>query len=188
MRSSSLSRTNSLRASSGCFSPLSATPRAWVKVEATSPGSVKVASATKNTPSSNSSTSSAADCSATRVFPVPPVPVRVSKRTSARLSRSETSDTSRSRPTSGVGWVGRLFRRASRVSSGGKEEGRSGAMSSKTCSGPKRSFKRLSPKSLSSAPSGNWSRTNSWVESEINICPPCPAERSLATRFKVGPK
>ena len=45
-----------------------------------------------------------------RVLPVPPGPMSVSRRTSGLRSRSQTAATSRSRPTSGVGWAGRLLR------------------------------------------------------------------------------
>jgi hypothetical protein len=81
-----------------------------------------------------------------------------------------------------------LLGRLSRVLSGGKEEGRSGARSWKILSGRKRSLRRLSPRSLKVAPAGSWSRTISWVGSESKICPPWAADSSLATLFTGGPK
>ena len=74
-----------------------------------------VSSATKKTPSSNSSKSSAPTCKPRRVLPMPPAPVRVSTLTPSAHKRLHTSPSSRSRPTSGVGWAGRLFILASRV-------------------------------------------------------------------------
>ena len=89
----------------------------------TSSGSVIAASVTKNTPCGKSSTSSAAACSASRVFPVPPGPVSVTTRTSARRRSSTTSATSRSRPTRGVDCTGRFVGRFSSVRSGGNRSG-----------------------------------------------------------------
>ena len=97
--------------------------------DATRAGSVMGASATKKTPSSNSSKSSAATCKPRRVLPMPPGPVRVSRRTSSSRKRPRTSLSSRSRPTSGVGWAGRLFILASRVFKGGKLVGNPGESS-----------------------------------------------------------
>jgi hypothetical protein len=140
--------------------------------DVTKAGSVMGASATKNAPSSNSSSSSAAICKPRRVLPMPPGPVRVSKRTSSPRRRSRTSLSSRSRPTSGVGWAGRLFILASRVFRGGKLEGNPGVTAWKTRSGRKRSLRRRSPRSLSFVPSGSVSRTNSWVAEDSNTWPP----------------
>ena len=158
-------------------------------VEATSSGSLMGASATKKTPPSNSSKSSAAACSPRRVLPVPPGPVSVSSRTSGRRRRPAISESSFSRPTNGVGWVGRLLILSSRVFKGGKPEGRSGERSWKTLSGLKRSFKAaLCPRSLKDAPSGRSSLVSSCVAWERSTCPPWPAESSLATRLTGGPK
>ena len=54
------------------------------------------------------SCSSAASASARRVLPIPPGPVRVSRRTSGRRRRLRAALTSVARPICGVGGVGRL--------------------------------------------------------------------------------
>jgi hypothetical protein len=59
-----------------------------------------------HTPCGNSSSSSAATWSTTRVLPLPPGPVSVTRR--ERRTSSFSSSSSRRRPTSGVGWTGRL--------------------------------------------------------------------------------
>ena len=87
-------------------------------------GSRRGARFTKYTPSGNASLSSAATCSARRVLPMPPGPVRVSKRTSSRRSRRPTAATSCSRPMNAVGWTGKLFGWLSRVKRGGNSAGR----------------------------------------------------------------
>ena len=159
---SSLRLTYSFRRSSSDTSPLSPRPSAPAMVVGTRAVSFTSESATKKTPSSKSSSTSAAACKARRVLPVPPGPVSVSRRTSSCPSRSHTSSTSRSLPTSGVGWSGRLLRRLSRVLKGGNSEGRSGMVIWKTRSGRKRSFRRFSPRSLRDEPAGRLSRTSSW--------------------------
>ena len=103
---------------------------------------------------------------------MPPGPVRVSTRTPSVRMRSRTSASSRPRPISGVGWAGRLLILASRVLREGKLVGRLGERSWKTLSGRKRSLRRRSPRSLSDAPSGSASRTNSLVAEDSKICPP----------------
>jgi MFS family permease len=70
-------------------------------------------------------------------------------------SRPRISSTSLSRPTSGVGCMGRLFGRLSSVLRSGKSAGRSGARSSKTRSGRARSLRRCSPRSRSSVSTGS---------------------------------
>src|SRR6266566_4858837 len=74
------------------------------------------ASETKQTPSGNSPRSSVAIRSARRVLPTPPVPVRVSKRSSGRASRVEAAATSRSRPISDVSGNGRVEERLAALS------------------------------------------------------------------------
>ena len=67
------------------------------------------ASTTKNTPSVNASINSVATCRPSRVFPVPPGPVSVTRRTASLWRRSRTAATSCSRPMSGVGCTGRFW-------------------------------------------------------------------------------
>src|SRR5439155_1043363 len=71
-------------------------------------GSRTGASDMKNTPFLNCSTNSAARRNASRVFPVPPAPVRVRRRTSARLRSAPRSSISRCRPTNVDASAGRL--------------------------------------------------------------------------------
>ena len=52
---------------------------------------------------------------ASRVLPMPPGPVSVTRRTSGRRSSPVRAATVSSRPTNAVGWSGRLFGRASSV-------------------------------------------------------------------------
>src|SRR5215469_15752059 len=75
-------------------------------VEMRSSGSLRGARETKRTPSAKASRSSMATSSARRVLPTPPVPVRVTKRTSTRLRRAHTAVISCSLPTSGAGGTG----------------------------------------------------------------------------------
>ena len=79
---------------------------------ATSDGSTKGANSTSQTPSSNCSDRSAATWRQRRDFPLPPLPVSVSKR--ALLRRVFTSADSFSRPMNDVNCSGRLFGAASR--------------------------------------------------------------------------
>jgi hypothetical protein len=74
----------------------------------------------KNTPWSNRSISLAATRSARRVLPVPPGPVRVSRRTVSLSMRARISRNSVSRPMNVEVWVGRLLGRRSGVANGGK--------------------------------------------------------------------
>ena len=111
------------RLSSGC-SPVSLRSSVWAMVGTTNSGSLMGARFTKYTPSEKWSLSSAATCTPRRVLPVPPGPVRVSKRTSSRRSNAATAATSCSRPMSGVGWTGKLLGYASSVLRGGKPAGK----------------------------------------------------------------
>ena len=77
-------------------SPLA--PSVCATVSTTSAGSRSGARPTQKTPALNSGTSSAAASIASRVFPVPPGPVKVTSRAPSRTSAT-TSPTSRSRPT-----------------------------------------------------------------------------------------
>ena len=65
---------------------------------------------TKWTPCSNSSATAEAIAMPRRVFPTPPGPVRVRRRTPSRRSIPAASATSRSRPTKGDGSAGKLLR------------------------------------------------------------------------------
>ena len=116
-------RGSAPRLSATGTAPLSLSPSVCAIVGSTSAGSAIGASATKNTPCGKSSTSSAAAWSPSRVLPVPPGPVSVSRRTSSRRSCSTTAATSRSRPISGVGWTGRFVGRFSSVRNGGNSLG-----------------------------------------------------------------
>ena len=73
---------------------------------ARSAGSASGARSTKTTPSRKRSMSSPATAVATRVLPLPPAPVRVSRRTSSSRSISLRRATSRLRPTRRVGGIG----------------------------------------------------------------------------------
>ena len=90
--------------------PCGVMPRAVAIASGTASASPTGASSTSHTPSGNSSASSAATSRASRVFPTPPTPLRV---TSGRERTSEaTSDRTRERPTRVVGERGRFPRPA----------------------------------------------------------------------------
>ena len=131
-RSSSLPRRNPVRSSGA--------PIVCATSESRSSGSESPTSGTQNTPSRCVPTSSAATCSASRVFPVPPGPVSVSRRVPSE-SIATSSSTSRSLPTSGLEATGRLV--ASSVRSGGKSPSPSWYRRSAWT----RSFSRCSPRS-----------------------------------------
>jgi hypothetical protein len=138
----------------------------------------------KKVPSRCWSRSSAAACSARRVLPIPPGPVSVSNRTSARLSKAQICASSRSRPISELGWTGRLLGRASSVLGGGKSAGKPSIRSWNRRTGEVRSFSRCSPRSRSSV-----SRTSrSRVVCEMRTCPPCPAAITRAARWTSRPQ
>ena len=96
------------RRSSRGRSPSSSTPKALARAGTTDATLLTRYKATKNTPSGKESLRLAATCKARRVLPTPTVPVRVSKRTSARCESSRTTAISRSRPMKDVGWTGKL--------------------------------------------------------------------------------
>ena len=78
------------------------------------------ASGTQRTPSRNSvCTSSAAACSASRVLPVPPVPVTVTRRASSGAEALVSSASSRSRPIERLGWRRAGSSRSQRSSAAG---------------------------------------------------------------------
>ena len=97
-------------------SPVSRRPSVRAIADWTSRASASGTRSTRYTPPSNTSSRLAATSSASRVLPVPPGPVRVSRRTGADDDSScwRALSNSRSRPTSGVGCAGKLclvFRR-----------------------------------------------------------------------------
>ena len=87
---------------------VSAKPSASAIAAATRSASTIGASSTSTTPSGNSSPRPAVASIARRVLPVPPAPVRVRRRTSARLSSARISRSSRLRPTKEVDRARRL--------------------------------------------------------------------------------
>src|SRR5579884_3471015 len=87
----------------GCVSP-----SVCLMVESTSPGWIMGASGTKATPSANVSSSLVATSIPSRVFPMPPVPVSVNKRTSFRCNSAHIAVISRSRPIKVVSCAGRF--------------------------------------------------------------------------------
>jgi hypothetical protein len=90
-------------------------------VEGTRSGSVIGASSTKNTPSGYDDISLVAASMAKRVFPQPPVPVRVRSRVASKRCRIRAN--SRSRPTKLVSGAGMVVG-ISRVFGGGNSDGR----------------------------------------------------------------
>ena len=98
----------------------SSTSSASRSSSASSAGSATGARSTKTAPSRSSAASSSATASASRVLPVPPGPVSVTRRTSSRRSSAVTAAISSRRPTSGVGGVGRR-RAPARACSGAAE-------------------------------------------------------------------
>ena len=85
-------RAGSATSASGRLLPgVSPTPSASAIAAATSSGSLIGASSTSTTPSGNSSPSRSVASTASRVFPVPPGPVRVSRRTSPWLQQRRGS-------------------------------------------------------------------------------------------------
>ncbi len=116
----------SLRSSS--IDPLldSLTPTVLAMVARTEPGSRMGARSTKYVPSTKRSLNSAPACSASRVLPVPPGPVSVSRRTVSAISRLLISSSSASRPTKRVGCDGRLLGSRLREAMAGKSAGSSG--------------------------------------------------------------
>ena len=94
------------------------TPNTAATASGTAAGSPTGANSTSHTPSENSPVSSAATCTARRVFPTPPTPVRVTSRWARTCSAS--SFTATSRPTKLVVCTGRFPGTASNVRNGGK--------------------------------------------------------------------
>src|SRR5215472_11700245 len=101
-----LSRNQALTVSTNGCAPASCKPNSCAMVEMTRLGSVISASDTKQIPSAKRWRSWLATWMDRRVLPMPPTPIKVSNRTSGRVSRVQTVLTSCSRPTRGVKVVG----------------------------------------------------------------------------------
>ncbi len=179
------SRTKSSNRSAGVRWPASWSPIAPTMADATSAGSVTGSRATKNAPSGYSSATSAATWRLSRVLPVPPGPVSVSRR--ERPRRSRASATSRSRPTKVVSCVGRLLGVRSRVRRAGKSAGRVSITSWYRCSGRWRSLSRCSPMSRNVTPGGRALDATATVEPDTSTWPPWPADAIRATRCRSIP-
>ena len=130
--------------SSAGRAPVSASPIVEAIREATRLGSRTVSSGTKNSPSGYRSAAFAATCSDSRVLPVPPGPVIVTRRFVS--SSAPASASSRSRPTNEVSCVGRLFGRASSERSGGNSTRSPSATIWHRGCGSRRSFNRCRPR------------------------------------------
>jgi len=195
IRCSQLSSTIRMSCGTRASSSVSTTPRpggpvipsAAEMAGATASASVTAASSTSQTPSPVPSSNSAATCRPSRVLPVPPAPVRVTRRADPASVR--TSASSVSRPMNAVGWAGRLFSSAGLPSerSGGKPAGRPTAFSWKIRSGRPRSLSRCRPRSVSAASGGSQSRTRAAAVSETRIWPPCATPASRAARCTSRP-
>ena len=94
------------KASAPSTPPAASSPKASATWGITRAGSWVAARDAKHTLSLKSPRRSSASCSARRVFPVPPGPVRVSRRTSGRRRRALSTARSASRPMSEVRGVG----------------------------------------------------------------------------------
>ena len=158
----------------------SGTPSALATTAGTSAGSVTGERSTKQEPSRNWGSSAAATRRASRDFPDPPGPVRVSRRDRPR-SRS-TSAISSSRPTNEVSCSGRLFGLASSVRGAGKSEARPSMTSSWRRSGSSMPRRRCTPRSRREAPAGRACSTSPRVASDTITCPPWAASPIRAAR------
>ena len=140
---SSDSRRRSRTSSSRSLCGRSRTPRTRATALTTSCGSNTGARSTNQAPSRVCPAVLAATSIASRVFPDPPAPVKVTRR--APPSSAASSASSRSRPTKLVSWSSRLWRRASTDRSRGNSRGRSGCSSWKRRSGRSTSRSRCTP-------------------------------------------
>ena len=165
----SVATTDSATVLSGC----STTSSAFAKVAGSNEGSRSGASPTQYTPSGKDPATAAAACTTRRVFPVPPVPVRVRRRRSGRPRSSTTEASSCSRPRNGVAGTGRFERY--KLFNGGKAT----SPSWKTTLGRTQVIEAMlateryvvSPASTSAA-----------VAADTSTCPPCPAAATRAAR------
>ena len=136
-------------------------------------------------PSGKSSAARAASWSDSLVLPVPPGPVSVSSRVSAR--KRAASSSSASRPMKVVSCVGRLFGRASSVRRAGNSLGRPSASTWKRWIEAVRSLSRWSPRSRRATPSIGSSTMRSRVSPETRIWPPCATAAIRAARLTLRP-
>ena len=158
----------------------SGTPSALATAAGTSAGSVTGDRSTKQEPSRNRGSSSAATRRASRDFPDPPGPVRVSRRVWPR-SRS-TSAISSSRPTNEVSCSGRLLGLASSVRGAGKSDARPSMTSSWRRSGSVMPRRRCTPRSRREASAPSACSTSPRAASDSSTCPPWAASATRAAR------
>ena len=177
--SSCLLRRNSTSASTRVCPPRRTTSNTAAMAAGTAAGSRTGASSTSHAPSEKRGSTSAAACSARRVLPTPPTPVRVTTLPSA--SAAPTRARSRSRPTNELSCSGRFPGKASSDRSAGNRP----SPTWNTRSGRSRSRRRCSPRSTKAV--GCASRTSSAVTSEHTTCPPCATAISRAQRFTAVP-
>ncbi len=151
----------------------------------TSAGSRTDSSATNHAPSGKRSATRRAASRERRVLPVPPGPVRVTRRApSINLARASISA---SRPTKVVSGSGRLPSWTAAVRSGGNPLRSPSAATWYRRSGRGRSFSRCSPRSISEMPVGIEASTIARVASETSTCPPWPAAAIRAARWTSMP-
>ena len=148
-------------------------------------GSVIGLRSARYTPSAKRPSWSAAIFRASRVLPMPPGPVSVSKRDCWRRAMAAIS--SCSRPTKELRSTGRLVRRTPAVRIGGNSSGRPSISSWWSCSGRSMSFRRWRPRSRRSTPRGRACSTSPRVASETRTCPPWPAAAIRAARWTSSP-
>ncbi len=104
------SLSSSFMFSNSVLFPAPRTPRAWLMVEGTALASRIAERSTKKTPPGNAEAAFVAICRLRRVFPIPPGPIRVTRRTSSRNRSSVTASCSYLRPINGVNCAGRFVR------------------------------------------------------------------------------
>ena len=189
---SKLSRTSSRRsapirsatASTRFRVPSSTTPRTVAMALGTSAGSPIGESPTHAAPAGYVPRAAWAAAMLSRVLPVPPGPVRVSRRVVAR-SRL-TSATSRARPMKleTAGW--RLMKRASSERSGAKSRSRAGARTWWSRIGSK-SLSLFRPRSRNSTAASRPPAASARVASDTTIWPPWAAASMRAARLMSMP-
>ncbi len=158
----------------------SGTPSALATAAGTSAGSVTGDRSTKQEPSRYWGSRSVATRRASRDFPDPPGPVRVSRRVRPR-SRS-TSAISSSRPTNEVSCGGRLLGLASSALGAGKSAGSPSTTSWWSRSGPAIPRRWWGPRSRREVPAGRACWTSPRVASDRSTCPPWAASAIRAAR------
>ena len=107
-RSVRFSASSARRKSMIFASPAGRTRSTDAMASGTRSGSTMAASSTNQTPSGKSSCTRRATCIESRVLPIPPGPVRVTRRVPGRRTSSATAVVSFSRPRNAVGCTGRL--------------------------------------------------------------------------------